>query len=199
MKALDWQRFLQEQRDRHHKVVFTTAELANVAQSGPGSLNVALRRLVGQGALVRYATGRYGLPGVVGPEDLVPTLDTSAYITGMYALYRCRLITQRPVEITCFARRRHNLSRVRQTPIGRLVFVCVTSSVYSMPQGGVIASPEQACCDHVYLCRKRGVPAYGLASFRNLDQINRETLAEMMPRYPATVRREVAQLLAGHG
>ena len=66
-----------------------------------------------------------------------------------------------------------------------------------MPQGDVMASPEQACCDYVYICRKRGVSASSLVSFRNMDRINRQTLAKMLTRYPAAVRREVVQLLAG--
>lgn len=199
MRALDWQRFLQQQRDEHRKVVFTTAELVNVAQAGPATVNVALRRLVKQGVLVRYAPGRYGLPGVVRPEDLVRTLDTSAYITGMYALYSHRLITQAPTEITCFTNHRHNRSRVRRTPLGRLVFVCVGSSVYSMPQSGILASREQALCDFVHVGRKRGVRASSLVTFRNLDLLDLPVLAVTLNRHPVAVQRELVRVLAGNG
>ena len=199
MRALDWQRFFQQQRDEHRKVVFTTAELANVAQASPGVLNVALRRLVKQGVLARYAAGRYGLPGAVSPEDLVPTLDTSAYVTAMYSLYRHQIITQAPTEITCFTNRRHNRSRVRKTPFGRIVFVCVESAVYSTPRDGVMASGEQAFCDFIHVCRKRGVRASSLVTFRNMDRLDRQALAGILIRYPVAARREATRLLAKNG
>jgi hypothetical protein len=199
MRALDWQRFLQQQRDEHRKVVFTTTELANVAHASPGALNVTLRRLIEQRVLVRYATGRYGLPGTVRPEDLVPTLDTSAYVTGMYSLYKHLIITQAPTEITCFTNRRHNRSRVRKTPFGRIVFMCVESSVYSTPRDGVMASREQAFCDFLHVCRKRGVRASNLVTFRNMDRLDRQGLAEVLTRYPVAARREATRLLAENG
>jgi hypothetical protein len=195
MRAIDWHKFLQGQRDEHRKVVFTTSELANAAGSDPRSLSVTLQRLVSRGVIRRYAAGRYGLPGAVGPEDLVPLLDVSAYITGMYALYRHRMVTQVPTEITCFTSRRHNKSRVRQTPVGRIVFVCVTAPVYAPPQGTDIASAEQALCDFIHLCRKRGISATDLVTFRNQDRLDRQVLSDHLDRYPQTVEQEVNRLL----
>lgn len=195
MRALDWQKFLQKQRDDHRKVVFTTAELANVAQATPKVLNVTLRRLVQQGILVRYAAGRYGLPGAAQPEDLVPALDASAYVTGHYALYKHGLVTQAPAEITCFTNRRHNRSRVRKTPLGRLVFVCIGLRIYHMPRTGVRASPEQALCDYAHLCRKRGVRPLSLVTPRNMDRVDRRKLKQRLRSYPSSVRRDIEQLL----
>lgn len=195
MRAIDWQGMLQRQREEYHKVVFTRAELANLAGAQPESLGVALQRLVKKDVLVRYASARYGLPGAVAPEDLVPTLDSSAYLTGLFALYRHRLVTQMPAEIVCFSRRRHNRSRVRQTPLGRMVFICVESESYAMPRDGVLASPEQSLCDYVFLCRKRGVAAASLVAFRNLDRLDSRVLDATLPRYSATVRHEVARIL----
>jgi len=196
MRVIDWHRFLQGQRDEHRKVVFTTSELANVAGIDPRSLSVALQRLVSRGVIHRYTAGRYGLPGAVTPEDLVPLLDISAYITGMYALYRHRMVTQSPTEITCFTNRRHNRSRIRQTPVGRIVFVCVTAPLYAPPQGTPIASAEQALCDFVHVCRKRGLAAADLVTFRNQDRLDRRDLRDHLARYPGTVEREVNRLLA---
>ena len=168
-----------------------------MAGAQPKSLGVALQRLVKKGVLVRYASARYGLPGAVAPEELVPTLDSSAYLTGLFALYRHRMVTQMPAEIVCFSGRRHNRSRVRQTPLGRMVFICVESESYAMPREGVLASPEQALCDYVFLCRKRGVAAASLVTFRNLDRLDSSVLDATLPRYSAAVRREVVQIL-GH-
>ena len=196
MRAIDWQQFLQEQRDRHGKVVFTMTELANVSSLDPRSLKVALSRLVDRGVIQNYAKGRYGLASAVRIEDLVPSLDPAAYITGMYALYRHQLITQVPAEVTCFTNRRHNRSRVRVVSLGRIVFVCFTGSVYSYPPESVIAPPEQALSDFVYLCRRRGIASSNIVTFRNLDRLNLDRLQSHLKRYPATVKRETERLLA---
>ena len=194
MRAIDWQSTLQRQREEHHKVVFTTTELANLAGAQPASLSVALQRLVKKGVLVRYASARYGLPGAVAPEDLVPTLEPSAYLTGLYALYQHRMVTQAPTEIVCFSRRRHNLSRIRETPLGHIVFVCITTSIYSMPKGSALAPPEQALCDYVYLCRKKGVDAGHIVTFRNMDRLNASRLKSLLPHYPNPVRQDVDKI-----
>ncbi len=110
MKVFEWQQFLQDQRERYSKVLFTATELANADGGSAESVRVALQRLVTRGVIQRYTDGRYGLPGAVTIEDLVPSLDRAAYVTGMYALYRHHLVTQRPSEIRCFTNRRHNRS-----------------------------------------------------------------------------------------
>lgn len=195
MRAIDWQQFLQNQRDQHGKVLFTATELANASGAEPRSLSVALQRLVTRGVIARYATGKYGLPGVVAAEALVPELDTAAYITGMYALHRHHIVTQAPTEIACFTNHRHNRSRVRNTPVGRIVLICVSTSIYSYPEGGAMASPEQSLCDFVHICRRRGVSAFSIATFRNLDRLNRDELLRHLKRYPESVQRETERLI----
>ena len=64
-----------------------------------------------------------------------------------------------------------------------------------MPREGVLAAPEQALCDYVFLCRKRGVAAASLVTFRNLERLDSRVLDATLPRYSATVRHEVAQIL----
>ena len=107
------------------------------------------------------------------------------------------LLQRQREEYRCFFGRRHNRSRVRQTSLGRIVFICVGSESYAMPREGVLASPEQALCDYVFLCRKRGVAAASLVTFRNLDRLDSSVLDATLPRYSAAVRREVVQIL-GH-
>ena len=115
MKALEWMRFFTTQRNRYGKNVFTVAELANVAGSSPAVMNVELGRLVKQGVIRRWVPGRYGLPDGVTAAALVTAIDAGAYVTGAYALAAHGLITQVPLEIDCFTRRRHNRSRHRHT------------------------------------------------------------------------------------
>ena len=196
MKAIDWQQFLQEQRDRHGKVVFTPTELANVSSQEWPALKGTLSRLVAQGVIERYVEGRYGLPGAVAVEDLVQSLDPAAYVSGIYALYRHQLITQVPVVINCLTDRRHNRSRVRVSSLGRIVFTCVTGPAYACPNDGILAPPEQALCDHVYLCRKQGVDSSSIVTFRNLHGLDSDKLQIHLSRYPKTVGKEVLLILS---
>lgn len=196
MKALAWHRYLETERKTHGKVVFTVTELANASGSAPHVLNVELDRLCKQGIIVRYARGRYGLPDAVTPEQLLPYLDTHAYITGAFALHRHNLINQIPVEITCFTNRRHNRSRVRATPLGRFTFVCVKSAVYAPPDECALASPEQALCDYVFLMRRRGVAPLGQVTFRNLRHFDTKALQECASRYPQKTRQTLIEIFA---
>jgi hypothetical protein len=196
MKARDWQRYLETERKSHGKTVFSVTELANVSGSTPHVLNVELDRLCKQGVIVRYARGWYGLPEAVMPEQLLPFLDAHAYITGSFALHRHNLITQMPMEITCFTNRRHDRSRVRTTSLGRFAFVCVQTRVYASPAGGVVAAPEQALCDYIFLMRRRGIAPISQVTFRNLHDLDVEALTEQAVRYPRSVQQEMTKLLA---
>lgn len=191
MKAREWQRFLEDQRSRCNKKFFTLTELANVTGASRPVIKVETGRLVRQGVLVRYARGHYGLPGVVLPEELLPELDRLAYITGAYALNRHNIVTQAPTEITCFTIRRHNLARVRQTPAGRFVFVCVSRRVYRPLSDTLVAGPAQALCDLVYLACRAGVDPRTLVTFRHLAGIAADELEDLLKRYPSSVARTV--------
>lgn len=195
MKALEWQRFLERQKERHGKTLFRVAELAHVAGRDPHALNVELGRLVVRGVMVRYAPGVYGLPGTATAEALVSVLDDDAYITGLYALARHNLVTQEPMEIMCFTRRRHNRSARRETVLGSVVFVTVSGRVYSRPDERMLAAPEQALCDFVYVLRRRKLDPAGAVTFRNLDRLSGKRLGVLLKRYPATTSAAVKALL----
>jgi len=187
---------LEEQRERYGKVLFTVTELANVACASPAALNVELTRLRRQEIIARYSHGLYGMPGAVSPQVLVPAIDSHAYITGHYALYyNYQMVTQMPVTITCFTDRRSPRARERATPVGRLVFVCVQSSVYLPVSEGAIAPPAQAVCDYVYLSRRHGVEPQALVTFRNLARIRATDLLPILARYPVSVQKHVERLL----
>ncbi len=199
MKTLDWHRCLERQRVMHNKTVFTVTELANLSGSASAGLSTELSRLVRRGVLARYAAGKYGLPGAVTPDVLLPHLDAGAYMTGFYALSRHNLVTQLPLEITCLTNRRHNRSRVRQTPVGRFTFVCVRPPLYAPLPEGVLAPPEQALCDFVFIMCRRGVTPESHVTFRELHRLDRGLLEQVSSRYPKTVGRHVAAILARHG
>lgn len=195
MKAIKWQQFFEEQRNAHGKNLFTTSELSNVAGATPEVLNVELSRLRKQGIVQRYASGVYGSEHGVSPEDLVQYLDAKAYITGFFALHSHQLVTQVPAIITCFTNRRHDRSRERSTPVGKYEFVCVSKSVYAPPHEGIMAAPEQALFDFVYLMRLRGVEPQAVVTFRNLRNLNESMLLQTASKYPGTVKKQVSDIL----
>ncbi len=195
MKANAWRTYLEEQRERHGKVLFTLTELANVACVSSAALNVELARLRRQDIIARYAHGLYGIPGAVSAQVLVPAIDSHAYITGHYALYRYQMALQTPAAITCFTDRRSPRARQRDTLAGRLIFVCVRSRVYSRVSDAAIATPAQALCDYIYLSRRHGAKPESLVAFRHLDQIRAADLAPILPRYPVRVQKQVQRLL----
>jgi len=195
MKASAWRKYFEEQRERYGKVLFTLTELVNVAGVSAAALNVELARLRRQEIIVRYAHGLYGMPGAVSPQLLVPAIDSHAYITGHYALYGHQMVTQMPVAVTCFTDRRSPRAQQRVTPVGRLIFICVRSSVYLPLPEAATAPPAQALCDYVYVSRRHGVQPEALVTFRNLERIQVEELAPILPRYPVSVQKHVKRLL----
>jgi hypothetical protein len=197
VKAREWQEYLEEQRRLHGKILFTVTELANIAATSRIAVNVELSRLRRQRVITKYAHGLYGPPNAITPALLLPAMDSRAYITGDYALHVHNLITQVPVRITCFTDRRSPRARERVTPVGRFVFMCVRSRVYSPPPGAIMASPAQALCDFVYITRRQGVPCEGLVTFRNLAERVMPELEAILVRYPRAMRQYVRTLVAG--
>lgn len=195
MKMLKWQRYLEDQRQTHGKLVFTITELAHVSGSSRRVLNVELNRLCKNGIIARYARGLYGLPGVLTPQILLPAMDSHAYLTSDYALQYHGLITQNITTMTCFTDKRNPRSRERTTPLGRFVFVCVSGFRYNRPDEGVIADPEQALCDYLYLMRRRGVRPESQVTFRNLQMLSDSRLDELLGRYPGTVGKDLKSLV----
>lgn len=194
MKARAWQKYLEEQARQHKKFLFSITELANVSGTSRRAVNVELSRLRRYGLIERYGRGTYGLPTRVTPEILVPFLDRCAYITGSASLFHQGLITQLPAVATCFTSRRHSRSELA-TPAGRFAFVCVKAPVYKPPDNGIMAGPEQALCDYVYLMRRRGVVPESQVTFRNLRRLRIEILNALDSRYPRTVMKQINNLL----
>ena len=196
MRAIEWQRCLESQRELYGKTILSLPELCHLSGThNLLSMKVQVSRLVKAGVLQRCAIGKYALPGAADPETLLPYLDSGAYMTGLYALSRHNMITQVPTEITCFTNRRHNLSRVRQTAVGVFRFICASPRIYSRPQEGVLASPEQAICDWVLSLRHQGLVPSGQVTLRLSGKLKLNQLKKHLQRYPATVRQDVLGLL----
>jgi hypothetical protein len=195
MNTRKWQNLLAEQA-KLGKVLFTLTELANAAGVPGRIVNVEMTRLVKYGVTMRYAKGLYGLAGtVVMPDQLIPSMDPHAYITGAYALMKHGVVTQALTVITCFTTRRHYRREI-QTPVGRIEFVCVKPPIYRR-EVRTIAGPELALCDFVYITLRRGMDPVGLLTFRRLQHLRQSLLARTVKRYPVTVRQCISTLVPG--
>lgn len=197
MKTHEWLIFFQAEQKQHGRKLFSVTELANASGISPHAVNVELNRLVNKNVITRYARGKYGLPDTVGPEDLLPFLDSGAYITGFYALYWRNLITQIPMLITCFTNRRHARSRIRKTISGTFVFSCVSKKIYNPPGDGCITPPEQAFLDWIYLSLRQGVSPETQGTLRNLKIFRAEVMTSLRFRYPKSVNQKADVILAG--
>lgn len=195
MKALDWLRAIEAQSRDHGKTLFTGTELANLAGLGPVSAATEIHRLCSRAILSRHAHGIYGLPGVVTIDELLPLIDACAYVTGLAALARHGYATQIVRTVDCLTSRRPRRPRAATT-IGDLLFHTAKPPVFAFPPEGVVAPSEQALCDYVQLARRSGADPRSLATLRGLDRMNRTRLEATLRRYPATVRDEVARLIA---
>ena len=159
-------------------------------------LNVQFGWLVRQGVICRYVPGRYGLPDGVAAEDLVASIDPDAYATAASAAARHGLITQVSQVIECFTRRRHNRSGTRSSPLGRLVFRCVSAAIHDRPEIAVAGS-AQALCDLVYLAHRAGTDPRSMYTFRKLASV--ALPANLVDRYPKTVQADVVRLVSEAG
>jgi hypothetical protein len=99
-----------------------------------------------------------------------------------------------PVEITCFTNRRHNRSRVRKSPWGKFVFVCVNQRIYSPPEQGIVASREQAFCDFLFIACHRGVAPESQVTFRGLETLDASLLKDLVKSYPRSVAKKALQI-----
>ena len=193
MKTLAWQQFFAQQREQHGKVIFSVAELANVAQTSLHALNTELGRLVQRGLISRYAQGRYGPPQGAEAQTVIASIDSGAYITGFHALFLNHIVTQVPTEITCFTNRRHNRQENRVSPAGRLQFICVPARIYQKPAGAT--SAEQALCDFCWLMLRTGIEPQSLLTFKNLHRLKPRSLRIHLKNYPEKVRRAIARIM----
>jgi predicted transcriptional regulator of viral defense system len=198
MKFIEWFHFFNDYAARSNKYFFSVTELANATGIPGKNLNTELYRLRKQGLVTRYWQGVYGLSGRIVPEHLLKVMDPGAYITGSYALYEHRLITQVPVILTCFTNRRHGRLRQTRTPAGAFIFIMVKKGIYAYPQTGILAPPEQALCDFFYHTRKAGVRPESQVTFIGLDKINISKITGILMNYPQSVKKGVIRCLGSN-
>jgi hypothetical protein len=191
MTAVQWIRLLEKQYRDYNKSVYTVTELMAISGLKRNYLLNQLCSLVKRKVLIRY---KYGLYGVIdcSPEQLLPYMDSSAYCTGHYALFKHGYVTQIPSTVTCFTKRHYGQNRIKSAGGKRYEFFKPRTFNQTCQE---IASPEQALCDYVYFCRNRGLSFSSLVTFRKLSNLNREKIKGILINYPKTVQDELKLFL----
>jgi len=151
----------------------------------------AVLRLQKKGYLTRVGRNlyadRFGHPTL---ESLAMILGAPCYISFESALERYGIISQMPLVLTCASTSR---SGMRRTPLGDIRFHRIKPELffgYRSEDGVLWAEPEKALLDWIYLHLKRhgSPPALDELDVSSLDAMR---LAQMLPRYPASVARAV--------
>jgi hypothetical protein len=194
MTGVQWIKVLERQSKELNKPVFSVTELTALAGLKRPSLSVQLSRLTKAGIFIRYGHGLYGIADYP-PEQIIGFLDAAAYCTGHYALFTYGMITQTPAVVTCFTNKHHGRSRIMSIGAHTCEFVMPSARIYSHPESGALASPEQAFCDFIFMCRNRGIAPAGVVTLRKLATLNRQEIKRLLKNYPATVREEALRLL----
>jgi predicted transcriptional regulator of viral defense system len=143
--------------------VFTTKELAAVRGTSVSSSVQSLQRLAEEGVIVHVRRGVWAVPGdpTFTPHALVAPLAAShpAYVSFLTALRLHGIIEQIP-QVIYAATTAH--SRVIRTPLGTFSFHQLTAPFfagydwYGDRQSYLIATPEKALVDCLYLAGRRG-------------------------------------------
>lgn len=143
--------------------VFTSREIALMAQGSLSAVSHSLERMARQGLIRKVARGLWCTPSDprFTPFLLVPFLAGShqAYVSFLSALNLHGMIEQIPQSTFC-ATTGH--TRLRVTPVGTFSFHRIHPNFfagYDWYRGGrdfLIAAPEKALVDSLYLSSRRG-------------------------------------------
>lgn len=181
----DWVELL-----RRGKSVYTFGELLRLSGLSPPSLRRALHRLRRRGLVLKLGRGFYA-NGLSSPslEEVAGFLYPPSYISSEYALFLHGVLDQAPYEVTCVTL---NKTKVFRTDLGEISYFHIKPELffgYEVQDGLILAEPEKALLDFVYLARKRGLEP-------TLDELNWEhvrvdRLRFLLRFYPKAVRSNI--------
>jgi hypothetical protein len=194
MTSVQWIKLLERQSRDFNKLVFAITELTALSGLKRPSLSVQLSRLTKAGVFIRYGHGLYGIQEYP-PELIIGYLDAAAYCTGHYALFKHGFITQMPTVVACFTNRHHGRSRIVSAGANTFEFVMPGAGIYRHPVSSALASPEQAFCDFIFICRNRGITPDSVVTMRKTANLNKKEIERLLENYSNTVHEEALRLL----
>ncbi len=194
---MNWTRALTEEARRNCFV--RTDALAKKYQLSEQVVRNALRRYEAQGLVERVSTKIYinHFNQQFSPRDLTNVLRRQSYISLESALVERGVISQNPTSLLCVT---PDYPRSFKTKSVSIVYRKISPTLYwgyeekpTRYNKYLIAEPEKALLDWIYLTRQEGLPT-------PLDEINLQFLSalklrEYAQRFPRTVTNTVSDLL----
>ncbi|MBL7075471.1 helix-turn-helix domain-containing protein [candidate division KSB1 bacterium] len=177
---------------RKGRPVFSLPELVRITGLPPASARRAVSRLVKRRFLIKLSKGLYGNAFAhLSLEQVAGMLYPPAYISVESALFTHGVIDQTPHIVTCITL---NKTKTFRTALGEILYYHIKSGLFFgfHPQDGlVLAGPEKAAADYVYIKRQNGLfPDLDEWNWGNLDLLN---LREILKSYPKSVEKHIME------
>jgi len=179
---------------RGGKPIYTFAELLRLSGLSPSALRRALHRLKARGLVLRLGKGLYANSfSVPSLEEVAGWLYPPSYISLEYALFLHGVLDQAPHVVTCVTL---NKTKTFHTELGEVSYFHIKSDLffgYQVQDRIILAEPEKAALDFVYLQRKRGLePPLDEC---NWVHVNPDRMRSLLSAYPKAVRRNLEKYL----
>ena len=175
---------------RQGKSIYAFAELLRLSELSPSALRRAVHRLAKRGLLLKLGKGWYA-NGFVTPtlEEVAGYLYPPSYISLESALFMHGIVEQAPPLITCVTL---NKTKTFRTALGEIAYAHLRSGLffgYQMRDRMLLAEPEKALLDFVYLQRQHGMSPF--LDEWNWEHVHLDRIRSMWTAYPGTVRQHV--------
>lgn len=179
--------------------VLRSSELARKLKLSEKTVRNALRRYEERGLVERVSTKIYinHLNQQFSPRDLVNILRPESYISLESVMVERGITTQSPSVLTCVAPGYTQSFRTKSVGI---VYRKISSDLYwgyeqraTRYNSYLIAEPEKALLDWVYLTRQEGLPTP--LDELELQFLNAAKLRKYAERFPRTVQTVINDLL----
>ncbi len=180
-----------------HGALLHASSIGLLAELNPKAARQAIWRMTGQGLLTHIGGGWYTHAFArLSIEEAAAVLVRPSYITVESALVAAGVTTQPSAALTCATL---EPTQTRRTPLGGIHYHSIARSLFwgfdaRISRNGLhtlVAWPEKALLDLIYLSRRRGDRVWLDLDFSRLDP---RRLRECAARFPATVASELERL-----
>lgn len=161
---------------RNGKPIFNFAELMRLTALSASSLRRAIHRLMQKGLIHKLGKGLYANSfNTPSLEEVACVLYPPAYISLESALFMQSILEQAPQIVTCVSM---NKTKTFHTTLGDIAYHHIKRELflgYKIDDRVLIALPEKAALDFIYLQRQNGLePKFNEWNCENLnlDEIN---------------------------
>jgi DNA-binding Lrp family transcriptional regulator len=194
---MNWTTILTEEARRN--CILRSDELARRYKLSEAAVRNALRRHEGRGLVERVSTRIYinHLNQQFSPRDLVNVLRPESYVSLESVMVETGITSQSPSVLTCVTPGYPQSFRTKSVGI---VYRKISSDLYwgyeqkaTRYNNYLIAEPEKALLDWIYLTRQEGLPTP--LDELQLQFLSAAKLKKYSERFPRTVQSSIKDLL----